>query len=80
MLAALPALVGNTGAAFEPILREGDPFRQPDMGASGVLGDPSTASAAAGEKFLDTACRGLAELLDAFHTPGHTPDDEEQRP
>jgi creatinine amidohydrolase/Fe(II)-dependent formamide hydrolase-like protein len=46
------------------------------MGASGVLGDPSTASAAAGEQFLDAACRGLAELLDTFHTP----DDEEQRP
>jgi creatinine amidohydrolase len=76
MLAALPALVGSTGAAFEPILREGDPFRQPDMGASGVLGDPATASAAAGEQFLDAACRGLAELLDTFRTP----DDEEQRP
>jgi creatinine amidohydrolase len=73
MLHALPGLVGSPGPAFEPILREGDPFRQPDMGASGVLGDPSAASAQAGERFLDAACRGLADLLD-------THQDEERRP
>lgn len=67
MLAVAPGLVGGGGAAlFEPIVRENDPFRLPDMGASGVLGDPSAASAEAGEQFLAAAAGGLAELLDAF--------------
>lgn len=67
MLAVAPGLVGGGGvAAFEPIVRENDPFRLPDMGASGVLGDPSAASPEAGERFLAAATGGLAELLDAF--------------
>lgn len=70
MLALAPALVGDTrGAAFEPILHENDPFRLPDMGATGVLGDPSAASAVAGERFLASAAAGLAELLDALGPP-----------
>jgi creatinine amidohydrolase/Fe(II)-dependent formamide hydrolase-like protein len=48
----------------------------PDMGASGVLGDPAAASPAAGERFVDTAAHGLAELLDALASP----DTEESRP
>ena len=61
-------LVGPLSAGFEPILRENDPFLLPDMGASGVLGDPSAASAAAGEQFVGAACQGLAELLDTLDT------------
>lgn len=70
MLAVLPALVGETsGQAFEPIERENDAFRLPDMGASGVLGDPSAADAAAGERFLAEAVTALARLLDALPQP-----------
>ncbi len=67
MLAVAPALVGDAAtAAFEPIVKENDPFRLPDMGASGVLGDPSAASADAGEQFVAAAAAGLAELFDAL--------------
>ncbi len=40
MLAVAPELVGPAGPSFEPIRRENDPLLLPDMGASGVLGDP----------------------------------------
>jgi creatinine amidohydrolase len=76
MLAVAPELVGTAPAAFEPIARANDPFLLPDMGASGVLGDPAAASLPAGEQFVDTACRALAELLDSFPSP----DPEEHRP
>ena len=67
MLSIDAALVGElSGVAFEPIERENDDFRLPDMGASGVLGDPSAADAAAGERFLAEAAAGLARLLDAL--------------
>ena len=71
MLAIAPDLVRDAARSFEPIQREDDPLLLPDMGASGVLGDPSAATAAAGERFLDEACRALAELLDATE-PTHT--------
>lgn len=76
MLSIAPELVGTASPAFEPIARANDPFLLPDMGASGVLGDPGAASAAAGERFLATASQALAELLDALASP-HT---EESRP
>jgi creatinine amidohydrolase len=71
MLAVAPGLVGGgaAGAAFEPIVKENDPFRLPDMGATGVLGDPSTASAEAGERFVAAASAGLAELFDTQARP-----------
>lgn len=75
MLAVASELVGTPSHAFEPITRPNDPFLLPDMGASGVLGDPAAASPAAGERFVENAARGLAELLDAFATP----DPEESR-
>ena len=76
MLAVAPELVGTASPAFEPITRANDPFLLPDMGASGVLGDPAAASPAAGEQFVETVCRALAELLDTLATP----DTEESRP
>ena len=76
MLAVAPELVGTASPAFEPITRANDPFLLPDMGASGVLGDPSAASASAGERFVATASQALAELLDALASP----DTEESRP
>jgi creatinine amidohydrolase len=66
MLAVAPELVGTASPAFEPITRANDPFLLPDMGASGVLGDPAAASTDAGEQFVGTASRALAELLDAL--------------
>jgi creatinine amidohydrolase len=67
MLALEPGLVGATrGAAFEPILKQNDPFRLPDMGASGVLGNPAAASRASGEAFLAEAALALAEHLGAL--------------
>lgn len=76
MLTVAPELVGTPSTTFEPITRANDPFLLPDMGASGVLGDPAAASPAAGEQFVGAACRALAELLDAFAGP----DREENRP
>ena len=69
MLTVAPELVGTASPAFEPITRANDPFLLPDMGASGVLGDPAAASPAAGEQFVGTVCRALAELLDAVASP-----------
>lgn len=66
MLAVAPALVGDGPAAFEPIARANDPFLLPDMGVTGVLGDPAAASAEAGEQFLSAACTALAEFLDSL--------------
>jgi creatinine amidohydrolase len=76
MLTVAPELVGTPGAAFESITRANDPFLLPDMGESGVLGDPAAASPAAGEQFIGTVCRALAETLDAFASSGT----EESRP
>ena len=76
VLAVAPDLVGTASPAFEPITRANDPFLVPDMGASGVLGDPSAGSASAGERFVATASQALAELLDALASP----DTEESRP
>jgi creatinine amidohydrolase len=74
VLTVAPHLVGTPSGAFEAITKANDPFLLPDMGASGVLGDPAAASAAAGEQFLAAVCRALAELLDAV------PDRKEPRP
>jgi creatinine amidohydrolase len=76
MLTVAPELVGTPSPAFEPITKANDPFLLPDMGASGVLGDPAAASSAAGERFVGTACRALAELLDDLARP----DSEESEP
>jgi hypothetical protein len=76
MLAVAPELVGTASPAFEPITRANDPFLVPDMGASGVLGDPAAASPAAGDQFVGAACRALASLLDALARP----ETEENRP
>ncbi len=66
MLATAPALVRSGPSAFEPITRANDPFLLPDMGVSGVLGDPAAASAEAGKQFLSVACTALAEFLDTL--------------
>jgi creatinine amidohydrolase len=66
MLVVAPDLVDLAPQAFEPITRANDAFLLPDMGASGVLGDPAAASSDAGEAFIDAAAQALAELLDSL--------------
>jgi creatinine amidohydrolase len=66
MLAAAPGLVARGPAAFDPILRLADPLLQPDMGLTGVLGDPGAAGLEAGELFLSSVTEGLARLLDSL--------------
>ena len=67
VLAIAPAHVGSPGDAFEPIERPNDALLVPDMGTTGVLGDPSAADAALGERFLEAVAAGLAAYLD--HVP-----------
>ena len=77
MLALHPDLVRMDLAEASPLRRRCDldaadmldsgsvgQFRfWPEMSTSGVLGDPTTASAAKGEQFLDAAARGLLTVL-----------------
>lgn len=65
MLRVAPDLVGASTSSFEPIARANDSLLIPDMGASGVLGDPAAASAEAGERFLTVSSSALAEFLDS---------------
>lgn len=66
LLALAPELVATPRGAVphEPI----DPFNtallRVEMGATGVLGDPATATAEIGRRLLDAAVRALAELVD----------------
>ena len=64
MLAAFPALVGEPGFAHEPIMEQNAAFLVPDMGESGVLGDPRAATADDGRKVLDDVVAALVALLD----------------
>lgn len=64
MLAVAADLVGAHGPAFEPITRAHDPLLLPDMGESGVLGDPSVADEDRGERFIDAAATALALVID----------------
>ena len=68
VLAIAPARVGSPGDAFEPIPRPNESFLVPDMGASGVLGNPAAATAEAGERFLDAVVTALADYLDHLPT------------
>jgi len=70
MLAVAPELVGTPSAAFEPIERANDAFLLPDMGASGVLGDPTAGTAELGERFLGAVVTALAAV---FQTLSSTP-------
>lgn len=74
MLAAFPELVGEAGPDYEPILEESAAFLVPEMGESGVLGDPRAASAETGAQLLDAVVGALVLLLDG----GRRGDEESQ--
>lgn len=67
MLAVAAELVAAPGPTFEPIVRQHDPLLLPDMGKSGVLGDPSAADEGRGERFASAAAATLARLIDTHH-------------
>jgi creatinine amidohydrolase len=73
MMAAFPALVGEPGFAHEPIMEQNAAFLLPDMGESGVLGDPRAATAEGGAAVLEDVIAALVELLD-----GGPPDEDDQ--
>lgn len=68
VLALEPHLVGEPAAEFETP-RAGDALLYaPELGASGVIGDPHAASAASGAAFLEACSTALAGLLDEIGT------------
>ena len=69
MLALAPGLTRAPFAEFEPIARENDAFLIPDMGASGVLGDPTAGDARLGTQFIDAVADALAAHLDQLPNP-----------
>jgi creatinine amidohydrolase len=64
MLEAFPELVGEPGFGFEPIMEQNAAFLVPDMGESGVLGDPRAATAEGGRAVLEDVVTALVALLD----------------
>jgi creatinine amidohydrolase len=75
MLEAFPDLVGEPGLDHESIEEDNAAFLVPDMGASGVLGDPRAATAEAGREILDDVVAKLVTLLDG-DLGGDDQDDE----
>ena len=63
------------GRAFEPIARENDPFLLPDMGASGVLGDPASRL---GRRRRAVPRRGLPRARRAARRTSQPPTTEER--
>ncbi len=64
MLEAFPDLVGEPGFGNEPIVEQNAAFLVPDMGESGVLGDPRAATAEGGRAVLDDVVAALVAVLD----------------
>lgn len=64
MLEAFPDLVGEPGFGSELIEERNAAFLVPDMGESGVLGEPRAATAEAGRKVLEDIVTALLVLLD----------------
>jgi creatinine amidohydrolase len=64
MLEAFPDLVGEPGFGHEPIVEQNAAFLVPEMGASGVLGDPRAASAEGGRAVLEDIVSALVVVLD----------------
>lgn len=67
-LAVAPSLVCKPDIGFSPIAAEGEAYLVPDMGPTGVLGDPSAGEALLGERFLEAVSVSLAVFLDQLPT------------
>jgi creatinine amidohydrolase len=65
MLAAFPDLVGEPGFGSESIAEQNAALLVPDMGESGVLGEPRAATAASGRALLEDVVAALVVLLDS---------------
>ena len=76
MLEAFADRVGEPGLEHESIEVENAAFLVPDMGASGVLGDPRAGTAEAGRAVLDEIVAALVVLLDGDAPDGDADDDE----
>ena len=76
MLEAFADRVGDPGLEHESIAVENAAFLVPDMGASGVLGDPRAGTAEAGRAVLDEVVAALVVLLDGDAPDGDAEDDE----
>jgi creatinine amidohydrolase len=68
MLAAFAGLVGEPAAAFEPPRADAE-LLLPDLGGSGVIGDPTAAGAPAGAAFLDAVVAELLRRIDNLFSP-----------
>jgi creatinine amidohydrolase len=64
MLSAFPELVAEPGFACEPIAEANAAFLVPDMGESGVLGDPRAATAEGGRAVLEDVVTALVAVVD----------------
>jgi creatinine amidohydrolase len=64
MLSAFPELVAEPGFGCEPIAEQNAAFLVPDMGASGVLGDPRAATAEGGHAVLEDVVTALVAVID----------------
>ena len=64
VLAAAPDRVGAAAAGFVPSPAGDSLLYGPDLGESGVIGDPHAASAASGAAFLEACSVALARLLE----------------
>ena len=63
-LAAMPAHVREPGLDFEAIAEVNAAFLVPELGTSGVLGDPHAASAEAGRELLGAVAAAFVRLID----------------
>lgn len=76
MLEAFPDRVGEPGFGFEPIVEQNAAFLVPDMGESGVLGDPRAATAEGGRAVLEDVIAALVLVLDGEGGDSDLDDDD----
>ncbi len=77
MLEVFPDLVGEPGVGHEPILEQSAAFLVPDMGESGVLGDPRAATAEDGRAVLDDVVAALVAVVDGETGDNDLDDDDD---
>ena len=64
VLAVAPDRVGTAASGFVPSPVGDNLLYAPDLGESGVIGDPHAASAASGAVFLEACGLALARMLE----------------